>query len=128
MDLNCCSFVLLNHSVVFCAIKVLVLKHFFKKWCTIISRIFPHVLTLVLELLILAIYYLSKHKILFFLISITDVGNVSNFYSVVNRKFLTICCLMSMLVLNHRKINHICPWFLWSFPHLFKKSSSIPTI
>ena len=49
----CCSFVLLNHSVVFCAIKVLVLKHFFKKWCTIISRIFPHVLTLVLELLIL---------------------------------------------------------------------------
>ena len=119
----CCSFVLLNHRVVLCAINsVGVEAFFFRKWCTVTFRIFPHVLTLVLELLILAIYYLSKHKIFIFpLISITECGKCEQLLFRVNRKFLTIWCLMSILVLSHRKINHIFPWFLWSFPHLFKE-------
>lgn len=70
----CCFFK--NHIILYAA-KTFVLKHFLREWYTIISEVFSHMVNTHSRILMLAIYYLYKHKKISFYFWIVE--NVNNF-------------------------------------------------
>lgn len=109
-------------------LKALLLELSLREWCTIIPGIFSHIGKTRSRTALLAIYYLSKHKISFFLLSFQSqsAGNVNNFCSKSVESFwqIDVQCLNNGLAPWKKSIISAPGFFEPSFIY-FKGSSNI---